>query len=355
MENDFEKFCTKQSENNEHANEIRNTRIGGLGGSDAAMVLRIGMNGLAAATNTDMKRLAVMCGLIEPDNFGGNAYTASGHMFEDWYEDYIVRKAESKATESHGEIKPLFVNGSTYEREFVMGQTLARNFKTFAHADFAFGNFMNPTIVECKFVTTKTTDKVIDTYMPQLQWYYMLGAKDVHLLHGTGTVEDEQAGTKFEVEDGSLVFIPRDENMIKYLLAGIKIIDKALADGWLPVVRERIALADTARTIRDAFHMLESAKRKAQEAKDEEAQAKTVLSQFMSDLGYSCIADEEGGHVVSTVAAKTTTRFDLRAFKANLTKEANGDDGAVFTIGEVLAMIDKAQKTSTTEATVMFK
>lgn len=352
--NDFQSFVEKANSSEQHAQEIQQTRVGGLGGSDAALVMKIGKAGLASLNNSDIKRLAIMVGLAEQDNWSGNAYTNAGHKFEDWYEDYIVRTAEAKAS-NNVELKAMFVNGSNYEREFVMGQTLAHNFKTFAHADFAFGNFMAPTIVECKFVTTKTTDKVIDTYMPQLQWYYMLGAKDVHLLHGTGTVDDEQAGTVFEVQDGNLVSIPRDEEAIKTLLNGIKILDKALADGWTPVTKDKAALSITTATVQDAFNALRSAKAKAQEAKDEETAAKATIREYMDTFGYNGIVDEESGNQVTLVSGKTTTTFDLKSFVKKITEKAQNEPSISLTLETILETIEESKKTSTSAPSITFK
>ena len=65
-----------------HAQEIANTRKGGLGGSDAAMVLRIAERGLAGLTATDMRRLCVMIGTAEQPQFE-TPYTNAGHALEE--------------------------------------------------------------------------------------------------------------------------------------------------------------------------------------------------------------------------------------------------------------------------------
>ena len=56
-QNDFAAQVAATEKAQAHAEEIKQTRIGGLGGSDAAMVLRIGQRGLSALTATDTKRL----------------------------------------------------------------------------------------------------------------------------------------------------------------------------------------------------------------------------------------------------------------------------------------------------------
>lgn len=213
--NNFEQQIVANEQAQKHAQEIQQTRIGGLGGSDAAIVYKIGLNGLKALTNTDMKRLAVMTGKIEQDNWGGNAYTNAGHLFEDYAESVLPFDGP-------------------YEREKVIEQKLAHNFKTFAHADFvsyAKGT-TNMIVIECKFVQ-EPTEKVAEKYSAQLQWYYALGAKNVMLYHGTGTVEP------FEVAECFTQFIERDENTIAILLNGIKILDEALSKGWEPDACEK--------------------------------------------------------------------------------------------------------------------
>ena len=193
--NEFEQFSAKQA----HAEEIKTSRVGGLGGSDAEMVLKIGRNGLQALCKTDIKRLRVMLGLDEPCNFGGNAATDAGHAFE----DYIAER-----------LKMIFPQG--YIREAKMIGEDYGNFKTFAHADFLTAS---KKVIECKFVQD-TTQKVLAKYYAQLQWYYYLGADCVTLCHGVGGVEP------FDVVDYTFLDIPRDEQTIEVIRNGLRLIDE---------------------------------------------------------------------------------------------------------------------------------
>ena len=193
--NEFEKFSAKQA----HEEEIKTSRVGGLGGSDAEMVLKIGRNGLQALCKTDIKRLRVMLGMDEPCNFGGNAATDAGHAFE----DYIAER-----------LKMIFPQG--YIREAKMIGEDYGNFKTFAHADFLTAS---KKVIECKFVQD-TTQKVLAKYYAQLQWYYYLGADCVTLCHGVGGVEP------FDVVDYTFLDIPRDEQTIEVIRNGLRLIDE---------------------------------------------------------------------------------------------------------------------------------
>lgn len=191
--NEFEQLSAAKA----HAEEIKTSRVGGLGGSDAAMVLKIGRNGLQSLCNTDVKRLRVMLGLDEPCNFGGNAATEAGHAFE----DYIAERLSL--------IYPL---GYTREAKMI-GEDFGA-FKTFAHADFLTASLK---VIECKFVQN-TTQEVLGKYYAQLQWYYYLGADCVTLCHGVGGVEP------FEVVDYTFLDVPRDESAVEAIRNGLRLI-----------------------------------------------------------------------------------------------------------------------------------
>lgn len=162
MKNEFEEMCAAQA----HQQEIASSRKGCLGGSDAAMVLKVARKGIEALSNTDIKRLRVMLGLEEHEDFGGSAATNAGHLFE----DYVQVSLSEHARKEHR------FDG----RKF-------RNFKIIAHADYY--EEENQRVCECKFVQ-KPTEKVLAQYFGQLQWYYLFkGVDAVALIHGTGTAE----------------------------------------------------------------------------------------------------------------------------------------------------------------------
>lgn len=191
--NEFEQLSAAKA----HAEEIKTSRVGGLGGSDAAMVLKIGRNGLQSLSNTDVKRLRVMLGLDEPCNFGGNAATEAGHAFE----DYIAER-----------LKMIYPLG--FEREAKMIGEDFGSFKTFAHSDFLTASRK---VIECKFVQD-TTQNVLAKYYAQLQWYYYLGADCVTLCHGVGGVEP------LEVVDYTFLDVPRDDSTVEAIRNGLRLI-----------------------------------------------------------------------------------------------------------------------------------
>jgi len=118
-----------------------------------------------------------------------------GHDFEDWYE------------KQH--FAPIA------EREVVISSMLAKNFKTFAHADF----FSNGEVWELKCLANP--GKAYEDYFEQLQWYHRLRATNVWLVVSDSNLSFIE-GTSFPVE------IKRDNNVIDVLSNGIKLLD----DNW---------------------------------------------------------------------------------------------------------------------------
>ena len=136
-------------------NNIAESRVGGLGGSDAAMVRKAATSRL---TDTDIKRLLVMVSRMPYQGFAGNAATQAGYKFEQEVAEWF--KSVKMQTEAEHELTA----------------PLSQHFKTFAHADFWHDN--TGTVYECKY-SQKPTQEVIRHYYAQLQWYYLLGAKTV--------------------------------------------------------------------------------------------------------------------------------------------------------------------------------
>ena len=177
---------------NEHAQDIAATRVGYLGGSDAKMVYKVAMNGVGTLSRTDVKRLRVCMGIEQVCNFAGNTYTERGHDFEDYIAG-VIGAIDDRVEREH------FMEGKKYN-----------HFQAMAHADY----YIDGTVYECKCVEGKTTARVANDYAAQLQWYYMLGAEHVYLVHGTDadTIAD-------------MVEIPRNDGFVAMLERGCELID----------------------------------------------------------------------------------------------------------------------------------
>lgn len=274
-----------------HAQEIANTRKGGLGGSDAALVLRIAERGLAGLTATDMRRLCVMIGTAEQVQFE-TPHTNAGHAFEEYAENVLP------------------FGGGTYEREKYMTKALADQFKTFAHADFAFVDVSGLNVIECKYVQ-KPTAKVIETYFAQLQWYYMLGAQKVVLYHGTGAVDP------FSVEEAQLVPVERDDKTVEMLLQGVKILNDALREGWTPQVPDKMNVADAAELVQRAFVEMQAVKAEEAALKARKDKAAATLKEWCEAFALTGLYNvgEEKHQLIYTRATVGKT-FDSAKFLA---------------------------------------
>ena len=184
-----------------HENEITSSRIGGFGGSDAAMFLKIGGKGIDSLSNTDRKRISVAKGIIKPTQIDGNEAMQRGHDFEDWY---------------HERFK------NDYQREAVLSCEIGTKFKTFCHADFYDPKLKK--VVELKCV--KEPLKALEKYKAQLQWYYLMGANMVFLVVSDSTYFDFESGLQ------EPIFVEKDLEIIDLLAHGIEL----LSDNWGNVI-----------------------------------------------------------------------------------------------------------------------
>lgn len=210
-----------------HQQEIETSRVGGFGGSDAAMFLRIAKKGgVEGLSNSDLYRIAVAMGIKPYVPVSPTEAMQNGHIFEDSY------------------ARMLKDSGINFEREVkLVAECQPENFKIFAHADFIINGKTHSEpakkfmiVHECKFIADeeKTADDVAETYKAQLQWYYLMGATYVDLIRGYGNPEYPST------QD---LIIDKDENIIDELKLGIRLLDEAISDGWVPEIEEEFACA----------------------------------------------------------------------------------------------------------------
>lgn len=210
-----------------HQQEIESTRVGGFGGSDAALFLRIAKKGgVEGLSNTDLYRIAVAMGIKPYAPVSPTEAMQNGHIFEDAYERMLKDSCR------------------TFEREVkLVAECQPTNFHIFAHADFVImgkiydkPNQKFQIVNECKFIADeeKCIEEVAETYKAQLQWYYMLGVEYVDLVRGYGDPTQPVV---------QRMVIDKDENIIDNLKLGIRLLDEAISDGWVPEIEEEFACA----------------------------------------------------------------------------------------------------------------
>lgn len=271
----------------EHQEEIRQSRVGGFGGSDAGLFLRIANNGVENLSVTDRKRIAVAMGIEDMPNWGGNKYTEAGHAFEDCMEDIWEGMDVS------------------VQREVKLETTITTAFRTFAHADFIISKNNKGVVCECKFVQKKTSE-VANDYKAQLQWYYLMGATTVALVHGWGSAEP------FHVEDLDFVKIEKDEEIIKALQVGVEALAQALHDGWIPEYGDTMN-DELPQDVAERIEKLRSIKEYKARLEEEEKEAKEYILDYMTTDRHATLKGDT--FTISNVAPKVGTSFDSKAFK----------------------------------------
>ena len=276
--------------------EIENTRVGGFGGSDAALFLRIAKKGCVEdLSNTDLYRIAVAMGIKPYVPVPVTEAMQNGHIFEDSYARYLDAQ------------------GKPYEREVkLVAACQPKNFKIFAHADFLInGKTYNKPVKkfvivhECKFIAdeSKTADDVAETYKAQLQWYYMLGVEYVDLIRGYGDPNHPST------QD---LIIDKDEAIVEQLLQGIQLLDDAIESGWAPEIEEEYAAAmsEKMQSIIHDYERLKFEKNAIDEKLDE---LQKQIIEYMSIGNVAKINGTLG--TISRTADSVVESFDSTKFK----------------------------------------
>ena len=269
--------------------ELKKSHANGFGGSDAKMFAKIGTKGIESLSTTEKKRILVALGKMEADDFGGNVYTEAGHMFE----DYCAEKAYTFA-------------GFVREK-YIEADGLAKHFKVFAHADFYCDE--TAAVVECKY-SQDDTSKVYEDYLPQLQWYYMLGASKVTLYHGWGTV------LPFDVVGEMPVTVCKDNDYIYWLQHGIAVLDQAIEDGAFDDYdTTAVTVSEMDEETAAACRALGVVIARMKEAEKLAEEHKATLLAWMEKHGVLNIKGD--GFTVSYVSPTTRKTFDTKKAQAD--------------------------------------
>ena len=270
--------------------ELRRSHANGFGGSDAKMFAKIGTKGIESLSTTEKKRILVALGKMEADDFGGNVYTEAGHLFEDYAANAAYSVCKGMEREKYMQI-----------------YGLAKHFKVFAHADF-YDETTNA-VVECKFCQDETV-KVYEDYFAQLQWYYMIGADDVTLYHGWGTV------LPFDVVGVMPINVDKDDDFIACIRDGIAELDKAIEDGAFDDYdTKEVTVSDMDEDAAVACRALGIVMAKIKETEKLAEEHKETLLAWMEAHGVLNIKGE--GFTVSYVSPTTRKTFDAKKAQAD--------------------------------------
>ena len=265
--------------------EIVETRKGGFGGSDARMFYKVGLKGLSALSDTDKRRIAVALGQAEYIEIPATEAMEAGNEFERWLRS---KYSEENGWESNYKLESNFIK--------------PRNFKIFAHADFY--DIENDIVVEAKYTASdlKTT---ISDYMPQLQWYYLLGVDKVYLVKG-------YQGGPFELYDEK--FIERDDKFIEILRNGISLIDDFCYD-FVYQEKEEWTTFDLMPHEQAAAEVMFNYLSQIKKMEEEVEKQKAIMLDLMLKNGVKSLKSD--GYTLTVVPESVRSTFD----KAKLLKE----------------------------------
>lgn len=268
-----------------HNEEIRATRVGGFGGSDAATVLSIAkaIESGEKLNTTQRHRLNQLKGIEDVPQFS-NADTEAGHRFED----------EVKAA----------MPGNDWTREQVIYDEkgdLYENFRIFAHADFYMP--LTGSVKECKWTRSLNLDGLRERYQPQLQWYYMLGAHAVSLAYCIVNAESGE-------EERGCVDVPRDDAMIDDLRAALRLID--LQFGSLDTTITELDDEEIPDNIRQEILIMRELSAKIKGLEEARDQHRASVTEWMESKQATKAAGWWGS--VTYTAATERKDFDKKAF-----------------------------------------
>ena len=258
-----------------HKQEIEVTRVGGFGGSDANLFYRVGLRGLSALNNTDKKRIRVAKGIDEYKSIQMNDAMQRGHDFEDFYE-------MSEST-------------SLMSREVLFSAELAKNFKTFFHADFA------DRLYDYELKCVQNPDNVEKDYEAQLQWQAMVSGMKVCLVVCDSAKRFEDYNEPIE--------ITRDENVISILKNGIRLID----ENWETLdlnVGEEWSDSDLMPFEKNDIAIFTSYLQRIQQLEELAEESKLKVFQFMRDKNIKSLKSDS--YTVTFTPESTTTSLDKK-------------------------------------------
>lgn len=274
-----------------HNEEIRATRTGGFGGSDAQLLLEIGdrLHKGLPLTTTMKRRIRIAKGIDKARPDFTTEDIERGRAFED---EVAARLAAAPGP------------GHMWDREtFITSPEVAPvNFRAFAHADFC--DLQTMSVKEVKWSRVLTPDGLVQRYAAQLQWYYLLGAKSVTLVYHCEPGKDGG-----EALEGSVDVLP-DRSVI----ANLKSVILALDIAWdtLDLTVTEYSEEETAPTVLEAIKSLMEATARKEEAEREVAALKEELAEAFRANEATRFYGSYGS--ISMIPARESMQFDSQAF-----------------------------------------
>lgn len=280
----------------EHKNEIITTRVGGLGSSDAKMVVGIAERG--QLNYADKERIAVMLGLAEKRQITSKAIEL-GNIIEDAvFEVFKTQFGENITSNPRYEIQ------------------LYLDYRVSNHIDF---EISTPT--ELIWIEHKSTihgiNQALEDYKYQLAWHAMLG-EDKALNEGKqfklylSHYDTNDFNGEFNADKLSIVAVPANKHYIDKIGKGLLIINEALPTfEWQPDAS--ILHASSLPTeINDKCEMMATHLRKIKEMTEQVDAFKTRMCELMVANNVKSIVTD--AFTITLVEQSVSTTFDKSKF-----------------------------------------
>lgn len=283
----------------EHKQEIINTRVGGLGSSDAKMVVGIAERGTLNYANKE--RIAVMLGLAEKRQISSKAIEL-GNIIEDAVFDVFKTQFGEN-----------IVSNPRYTME------LNLDYRVSNHIDFEISTDSSLIWIEHKS-TIHGINQTLEDYKYQLAWHAMLGedkaqaeGKKFRLMLSHYDTNDF-AG-EFNADKLSIVAVPTNKHYIDKIGKGLLIINEALPTfEWQP--NEGILHASSLPAeINDKCEMMATHLRKIKELTEQVDVFKQRMCELMTANNVKSIVTD--AFTITLVEQSVSTTFD----KSKFTKE----------------------------------
>lgn len=280
----------------EHKTEIINTRVGGLGSSDAKMVVGIAERG--TLNYADKERIAVMLGLAEKRQITSRAIEL-GNIIEDAVFEVF---------------KTQFGENITSNPRYTIN--LPVDFRVSNHIDFEISTPDELIWIEHKS-TIHGINQALDDYKHQLAWHAMLGqdkalgeGKKFKLLLSHYDTNDFDG--EFNADKMSIVEVKPNKHYIDKIAKGLFIINEALSTfTWEK--NEGILHASSLPTeINDKCEMMATHLRKIKEMTEQVDQFKSRMCELMVANNVKSIVTD--AFTITLVEQSVSTTFDRSKF-----------------------------------------
>ena len=292
----------------EHKQEIINTRVGGLGSSDAKMVVGIAERG--TLNYADKERIAVMLGLAEKRQITSKAIEL-GNIIEDAVFEVLNDPVAIAEMLGLKEGTPVTITSNPrYEIQLYL------DYRVSNHIDFEISTPDELIWIEHKS-TIHGINQALDSYKHQLAWHAMLG-QDKALNEGKkfrlmlSHYDTNNFDGEFNADKLSIVAVPANKHYIDKIGKGLLIINEALPTfEWQPDASILHASSLPAE-INDRCEMMATHLRKIKEMTEQVDAFKQRMCELMVANNVKSIVTD--AFTITLVEQSVSTTFDKSKF-----------------------------------------